>query len=659
MRTLSPLLLLAAAVSSLAPATAASAFAVPADEPSPGLLADIRSQADRSLRRVVRGDRRILERKRAAVRQLKSLWPGGGELTVDHLAVEFELDPATADFSIRAVARLRNASSEPAFDYALYLPNFAQVRSVTRGGQELQHHFQPHPEWGVAVLSVGLGEVQPSETVELALDYGGTVECEVVSLLQIRTCIVSEGYTIFTGVTVLPLFDDEPAIDLTLTYPGNLEATAGGSLVSEQTLEDGRKQKKFHDDHFSASLFLVLGAFDVERVSHPGYQVASFTRELDGPYREAYQDVIHRVLDDYSQRYSAYAFDKLEYVGTPDDLGFGGMAGNGVLFMADYNFSMDPAQVPGIANTMAHEIGHQWFAYKLRTSDWMGPWLSEGFTQYISGIWTGQEYTRFYGRPLDSTYFRYFNDAFVDFVPVEDDEALTGPVYGDPNLDMMKYVMLAYYKGPMVANVIAQRMGGWDAFAQALTKIATEHAFEPYDTETFRLWLEDASGVPLAEVFDAWVYGKGYPTYQVYVHDGTGPEGGESKIVVKRDLHMPGVLELGVWAGEEQLTVPVEFAVGATTATVRVTTRGPLGSVKLDPDYKQLRRVKHLPAADLNGNGEVDGIDLLAIAWAQGSRFDDQNQDSHWYAIADANGDGAVDETDLQLGLDAFAIANP
>ncbi|MGC4121829.1 MAG: M1 family aminopeptidase [Myxococcales bacterium] len=565
----------------------------------------------------------------------------------------------TAAFTTKARVQLRNALPNSISYQVLYLPNFAQMKSVTRGAQVLPFQFQPHPEWGIAELSISLGEVAPSEIVEVELEYGGAVECEVVSLLDIRTCIVSEDYTIFTGVTVLPLFENEPAIDLTLTYPGSLEATAGGSLVSEQTLPDGKKQKKLHDDHFSSSLFLVLGAFDVQRKSYADYQVASFTRALDGPYREAYQDVIHRILDDYSQRYSAFGFDKLEYVGTPDDLGFGGMAGNGVLFMADYNFTMDPAQTPGIASTFAHEIGHQWFAYKLRASDWMGPWLSEGFTEYLAGVWTGREYTRFYGRPLDSTYFRYYNEAFTSYVPVERDEALTGPAYQDPNLDMMLYVMLAYYKGPLVANVIAQQLGGWEAFEAAVKKVAQAHAFEPYDTETFKGWLEEASGVSLTEVFDAWVYGKGYPTYQVYVHDGTGAQGGESKIIVKRDRIMPGVTELGVSAGDEQLKVPVQFAEGATTATVRVTTTKPLASVKLDPDYKQLRKVQHLPEADLNGNGEVDGIDVLAIAWAQGSRFDDQRQDSHWYSASDANGDGAVDEADLQLALDKFGAANP
>lgn len=654
MRTISKLLLLAAALS-----TSPSAAASPADEPSPGMLAAIRAQADRSTQRLLKGDRRVHERRRAAAKRLQSFWGETAALTVDHLDVEFELDPGTAAFSAKVKAQLRNASQDPVTDSVFYMPNFAQVRSVTRGATALAYQFRPHPDWGVAELVVGLGTLAPAETAEIELDYGGTVACEVVSLLEIRTCIVSPDYTIFTGVTVLPIFDNEPGMDLTLTFPADLEATSGGSLVSEQTLADGRKKKKFHDDHFSASLNLAMGRFEVERQTWPTYQVASFTRPVDGPYREAYQDVIHRVLDDYSQRYSSYAFDKLEYVGTPDDLGFGGMAGNGLLYMADYNFSMDPAQVPGIANTFAHEIGHQWFAYKLRAYDYQAPWLSEGFTQYISGVWSGQEYTRFYGRPLDSTYFRYYNDAYVYFVPLESDEALTGPVYLDPNLDMMLYVMLAYYKGPMVANVVAQRLGGWDAFAQAVAQVAAEHAFEPYDTETFKGWLEEAGGVDLTDVFDAWVYGTGYPTYEVYVHDGTGPDGGESKIVVKRDRAMPGVTELGVWAGDQKVAVPVEFAPGATSATVRVTTTKPLASVKFDPDHKQLRRVRHLPEADLNGNGEVDGIDVLAIAWAQGSRYDDQDQASHWYPASDANLDGAVDENDLQLALDAFAAANP
>ena len=61
----------------------------------------------------------------------------------------------------------------------------------------------------------------------------------------------------------------------------------------------------------------------------------------------------------------------------------------------------------------------------------------------------------------------------------------------------------------------------------------------------------------------------------------------------------------------------------------------------------------------LGRHENVYGIDLLAIAWAHGSRFDEQTETSHWYAASDANLDGAVDDADLQLAPDAFGVANP
>ena len=77
-------------------------------------------------------------------------------------------------------------------------------------------------------------------------------------------------------------------------------------------------------------------------------------------------------------------------------------------------------------------------------------------------------------------------------------------------------------------------------------------------------------------------------------------------------------------------------------------TAAPVRGLYLDP--RALVLARHEPAlhGDINGSNDVDGLDLMYLAYAY--RADLATGDSYnWIGVCDLNFDGKVDEADLQL----------
>lgn len=652
---------------SLAPATALP-LERPYREPSPGLLSRLGHQAHRQLRHLlaregVRRNRTLGRAGPLAVSRRRSLrYQAAPTLALRHLDLSLDPNLTTGVLIGRAVATLANENPGAVEAQTFYHPAYLTIDSVRRGEIALAIAATQVPEEPSLVeLAVDYGTpVGPGETVVLTFSYQGTIRCQAESTLQIVDCVLSPTYTVLSGLQPAPYFDNDSSYDLHLAYPANLQVAVGAFPTGEETLPDGRKLGHWHNDHFSSLLVLGIGEFEVTRQIYGDLSVGSFTRPVDGPYRAAYHPIIRDIIEHYSATYYPYAFPKLDYIGVPDDLGFGGMAGSSLLLMADYSFATNPEDDPTLDQTFAHEIGHQWFAYMFPSFDWQAPWLSEGVTQYLSFLYGGRKLSRLYERDLDTYFFRFYNDYYLYAVEPARDEALTSRVYGDPSLDPDLYVLVVYIKGPLVTNALAQIMGGPEAFARAVHGMGERHLFEPFDTEAFRSFLEEGGGPSLEDAFGRWVYQRGYPTYTVRVKNETAPQGGKVTVRVSRSEAYPGVNEVVVSTAAETATQKVRFAGSELSAEIEVELAAPLRGVAFDPKVKQLRRVVMDPAGDLNGNGEVDGLDLLLLAWAQGSSLDDylRSETSQWAIEADLNFDGVVGEDDWSQALDRFAEPN-
>ena len=157
---------------------------------------------------------------------------------------------------------------------------------------------------------------------------------------------------------------------------------------------------------------------------------------------------------------------------------------------------------------MAHELGHQWYGDLLTTSDWGDVWLNEGFATFMQQIFKednlgvdeaaldrlgAQEQTidadRRTRRPL--VWNRWVTDPIEVF--------FSGHIYP---------------KGATVLQMLRHQLGE-TLFWKAMNKYTTAHAYGNVVTADLEKAFEETTGKDYKAFFDQWVYGAGFPVFQV------------------------------------------------------------------------------------------------------------------------------------------------
>jgi len=157
---------------------------------------------------------------------------------------------------------------------------------------------------------------------------------------------------------------------------------------------------------------------------------------------------------------------------------------------------------------MAHELGHQWYGDLLTTRDWADVWLNEGFATFMEQIFREQdlgvdegaldrlgaqeqtiEADRRGRRPL--VWNRWVNDPIEVF--------FSGHIYP---------------KGATILQMLRHQLGE-TLFWKAMNRYTTAHAHGNVVTEDLRKAFEETTGRDYKPFFDQWVYGAGFPVFQV------------------------------------------------------------------------------------------------------------------------------------------------
>lgn len=148
---------------------------------------------------------------------------------------------------------------------------------------------------------------------------------------------------------------------------------------------------------------------------------------------------------------------------------------------------------------LVHEMGHMWWGDCVTESDWQDVWLSEGFATYCEALWAET----------------YSPDAYTDYM-VEDimipylQSGETFPL-GAPE-ELWGYT--TYEKGASVLHMLRYILGDEDFFA-SLTDYYAHHAFALATTQDLRDHIELVWGQDIDWFIDEWVYGYGYPVYDI------------------------------------------------------------------------------------------------------------------------------------------------
>jgi aminopeptidase N len=175
----------------------------------------------------------------------------------------------------------------------------------------------------------------------------------------------------------------------------------------------------------------------------------------------------------------------------------------------------------------AHELAHQWFGDAVTCGSWHDIWLNEGFATYSEALvrehFDGQQ-------------------AFDDWKASVNSDIISQPggsVYVQDTTDVWRIFdgRLSYHKGAMVLNMLRLKVGDTNFF-QGLRNYLNHYKFSFAKPPDFIAEMNSESGQDLQEFFNDWVYGQGYPTYNITV---TRTGAGQYDVEVSQTTSHPSV----------------------------------------------------------------------------------------------------------------------
>jgi len=209
----------------------------------------------------------------------------------------------------------------------------------------------------------------------------------------------------------------------------------------------------------------------------------------------------------------AYPGDKLDLIAIPD-FAFGAMENLGAITFRETALLVDEpsashAELARVAHVVVHEIAHMWFGDLVTMAWWNGLWLNEAFATFME-VLAVDAWKPAWGRWENFGVSRaaaFATDGLRSSRPIEFEVA--APKDAEAMFDV-----LTYEKGGAVVRMLEQYLGPAVFRAGVRTYLAA-HQFA--NAETTDLWkaLGDASGQPIPQMMEGWIFRQGYPLVTV------------------------------------------------------------------------------------------------------------------------------------------------
>jgi len=164
----------------------------------------------------------------------------------------------------------------------------------------------------------------------------------------------------------------------------------------------------------------------------------------------------------------------------------------------------------GLSNMLiCHELTHQWFGDKLTCGTWNDIWLNEGFATF-------GEHLTYEKLLMSASQFQSYLANEISTITSSPGGSVYVPDSGLSDINRVFDSRLSYSKGGFVLRMMKWILGD-DQFYAMLKAYQSNPAFE-YNyvkTNDFRDFASTFTGHDFTEFFNDWVYGEGYPTYQI------------------------------------------------------------------------------------------------------------------------------------------------
>ena len=295
------------------------------------------------------------------------------------------------------------------------------------------------------------------------------------------------------------LNDKIDSLDIAITTPEQYTSTANGLLVEEK-VGGGLRTTRWKHRYPIAPYLIAIAATNYSVIKDQVQLGSTSLPILEYAYPETAASfknaaaITKRTMQMLYNSFGEYPFIKERYGHTQFGFG-GGMEHQTNSFMFNMNETL-----------IVHEAAHQWFGNKVTCGTWKDIWLNEGFAFFCTNLNIEKHYPT---TTLINSYRQQVN--FITSKP-------NGILYVDDTTSVARIFdsRLSYTKGGWVLQMLRWKMG--DAlFFKAVNNYLNDNklAYSYARTADLQFHLEKTSGLDLKDFFADWVYGQGYPSFQL------------------------------------------------------------------------------------------------------------------------------------------------
>ncbi|MFT3982246.1 MAG: M1 family aminopeptidase [Ferruginibacter sp.] len=325
---------------------------------------------------------------------------------------------------------------------------------------------------------------------------------------------LSEPYSAYTWWPCKSMIaiDKADSVDIYVSTPSTFRVAGNGKRISEAVTGSNRLTYWKHRYPISSYQIAVAVADYVQVPTTPtivnigGTNMEFYNLLWNGTNTTAASTSLGRtpdMLTVMSSKFSDYPFKDEKY--GHYTFGFGG----GMEHNTFSGMSTSTYNVSTYWDIIAHELGHQWFGASVTCGSWRDIWVNEGFARYSEVVYLEGKAS---GNGITTTPTAHratFKTAALpaDVKPIYQADTSTMSAIFSPSV----YI---YERGAMFISMLRKTLGD-TKFFQALQNYQTDPTLQYKNafTDDVKRHMEAVSGLELDEMFNDWVYKKGYATY--------------------------------------------------------------------------------------------------------------------------------------------------
>jgi len=299
------------------------------------------------------------------------------------------------------------------------------------------------------------------------------------------------------------LNDKIERFDIKITTPAQYNVASNGTLMSETALAGNLKRTFWRTQYPTAAYLIAVSITNftklTDTIGMPPFPFINYVYPSTAadPASMANIEWTKTVMNTFETYFGLYPFRNEKY-GHMQFMYGGGMEHQTMSSMGGWDRGL-----------IAHELAHQWFGDKVTCGAWNDIWLNEGFATF--------------GQHLAYEKLLMTNTEFMNYLVGERDYITNqagGSVYvADANLGSIGTIFsgrLSYSKGAYVLRMMKWILGETVFYNMIKDYHARpDLAYKYAVTSDFKNSVLTSTGKDFTEFFNDWIYGQGYPTYEI------------------------------------------------------------------------------------------------------------------------------------------------